>query len=212
MPPLLMMEGGSSDDDMDADGNYDDSKVQGELEDANVGSKRKASTASDLAAYRGGIRVSLRRATRRYHAVLVRQRMHLETSQPEFAVAADADKLLPVGMSLEEARRQVDEAYEQMDVHVKALVDSLKRVRQTERILCPSAFAQPAIVMLAVSAPSTSWAVDDVIIAPFPRIAASIKDIFLAGYSNPDKRDNKLKRMYVRTKKALPQKPPTGYA
>jgi hypothetical protein len=33
-----------------------------------------------------------------------------------------------------------------------------------------------------------------------------------AGYSNPDKRDNKLKRMYVRTKKALPQKPLTGYA
>ena len=84
--------------------------------------------------------------------------------------------------------------------------------RRTGRILCPSAFAQPVVVMLAVSAPSTSWAVDDVILAPFPRIAASIKDIFLAGYSNPDKRDNKLKRMYVRTKKALPQKPPTGYA
>ena len=173
-----------------------------------------------MAAYRGDTSVEdhhhmtfWRRATRRHHTVLVSQRMHLETSQPEFAISADADKLHPVGMSLEEARRQVDEAYEQMDVHVKALVDSLERVRRTERILCcPSAFAQPAVVMLAVSAPSTSWAVDDVILAPFPRIAASIKDIFLAGYSNPDKRDNKLKRMYVRTKKALPQKPPSGYA
>ena len=42
-----MMEGGSSDYDMDADGNDDDAKGQGELEDANVGFKRKASTASD---------------------------------------------------------------------------------------------------------------------------------------------------------------------
>ena len=138
-----------------------------------------------MAAYRGDTSVEdhhhitfWRRATRRHHTVLVSQRMHLETSQPEFAISADADKLLPVGMSLEEARRQVDEAYEQMDVHVKALVDSLDRVRRAEHIGTCATYSRHAA---GRQPPSTSWAVDEVVHAPFPRIASALKDIFLAG-------------------------------
>ena len=141
-----------------------------------------------MAAYRGDTSVEdhhhmtfWRRATRRHHTVLVSQRMHLETSQPEFAISADADKLLPVGMSLEEARRQVDEAYEQMDVHVKALVDSMDRGLDGQSTL---ALAQPTVLSSCCwpsSAPSTSWAVDEVVHAPFPRIASALKDIFLTG-------------------------------
>ena len=118
------MEGGSSDDDKDADDDDDDdddAKGQGDLEDANVGCKRKITT-RELAANKGGIKLSLRRVTRRYHAVLVRQRMHFETSQPEHAVAADADGLLPVGVSPEAARHQLDAAYGQMDVPAVALI------------------------------------------------------------------------------------------
>jgi len=216
----MLMEGGLSDDDRDSDSdddnddndndnddndNDDDAKGRGKLGDANVVGKRKTITTRELAAYKGGSKLSLRRVIRRYHTILVKQRTHFETIQPEFAVAVDADGKPPTGMSLEEARRQIDEAYAQMDVHVKALVDSLERVRGAERMLNPSAFAQPAVILLAVSAPSTSWALDEVIHAPFPRISAALKDIFLAGYSNPDKSENRTKRLYVRTKKAVPK-------
>ena len=90
-----------SDDDRDSDSdndnndndNDDDAKGQGELGDANVVGnanvvgKRKTFTTRELASYKGGSKLSLRRVIRRYHTILVKQRTHFETTQPEFAVA-----------------------------------------------------------------------------------------------------------------------------
>ena len=99
-----------------------------------------------------------------------------------------------------EARRQIEAAYGKMDSCVESLVASLAEVRRSERLLSPSALAQPAVILLAVSAPSTSWAADELVYAPLPRVAAAVQRVFLSGYSSPNKKDNKMKRLYVRRK------------
>ena len=109
------------------------------------------------------------------------------------------------GMTVAEARRQIEAAYIKMDMCVEGLVASLAEVRRAEQLLTPSALAQPAVILLAVSAPSTSWAADDLVQAALPRIAAAVKQVFLAGYSSPNKKENKMKRLYGRGKtKASP--------
>jgi len=67
------------------------------------------------------------------------------------------------------------------------------------------------VMTLAVSAPSTSWALDVVSLTPLPRLAAVVTTVFTASFSNPlkgdnDNSDNKLKRCWAADKKNMKKK------
>ena len=66
-------------------------------------------------------------------------------------------------------------------------------MRLLEKELHPFKFAIPVILTYAISAPSTTWQLQEYGESPFPNFTNMIKNIFLAAFSNTNLADNRIK-------------------
>ena len=145
-----------------------------------------------LASRRIATRGSMLRVSKRVLAVLEQQRAHTEKVIPPSTVSVD--ELHPQGTQhLEE---ELNEAYVAASRKLADLKTAIVAVRGLERQVRPGLLDRPAVMALAISAPSTSWALDCVELTPVPRLAEIVTSVFNAAFSNPDNRDNKLKRRW----------------
>ena len=152
-----------------------------------------------LAQRRLQARVALERAAKRMRQVLEDQRSHTEDMDPSTKV----EELDFVDEDLEE---ELNEAYDTLNTRGEELKTAVAAVRDLERRLRPSELIVPAVMTFAMSAPSTSWALDVVSLTSLPRLAAMMTSIFTAAFSNPprganDNGDNRLKRCWAADKK-----------
>ena len=113
----------------------------------------------------------------------------------------------------EDLEGELDEAYDAVNNQLAVLKRTITSVRDFERRVHPCQLGMPAVMTLAVSAPSTSWALDVVSLTPLPRLAEVVTTIFTASFSNPmkgvdDNSDNRLKRCWAADKKNKKRKRP----
>jgi hypothetical protein len=152
-----------------------------------------------LAKRRLHARVAMEQVARRVHVVLEQERAHTESTIP----SAKIDELDSVDKDLE---GELDEAYVTLNNQLAVLKRTITSVRDLERRVHPCQLGMPAVMTLAVSAPSTSWALDVVSLTPLTRLAAVVTTVFTASFSNPlkgadDNSNNKLKRCWAADKK-----------
>ena len=146
-----------------------------------------------LASRRIATRGSLLRVAKRVLEVLEQQRAHTERVIPLSTIAVD--DLQPAGNQglLEE---ELNEAYVAASRQLADLKTAIVAVRGLERQVRPGLLDRPAVMALAISAPSTSWALDCVELTPVPRLAEIVSSVFTAAFSNPENGENKLKRRW----------------
>ena len=118
------------------------------------------------------------------------ERKLTETTHPECVINARALS----AAERETAELQMKDAHAQLDAVFEQFVAKIRAVRDIERVLNPCEFAKPAVVALAVSAPSASWSIHEFGSMPFPKLAATIRGTFEACFSNKNMATNRLKR------------------
>ena len=153
----------------------------------------KGHSMAGLSRRRCEARVAVKRTAKKLHNVLTEHRSRFESIQPEFVIP-DLECSLEERTALE---NNLEEEYAALNRDVDAVVARLARVRRAERALNPKEFAKPAVLLYGVSAQTTTWQVDEVRMAPFPRIADAVLKVVLAGYSDPDPAVNKPKRKWT---------------
>ena len=113
-----------------------------------------------------------------------------EAIHPEYVINARALS----AAERETAELQLKDAHAQLDTVLEQLTAKIRAVRDIEKVLNPCEFAKPAVVSLAVSAPSMYWSIHEIGELPFPKLAATVRSTFEACYTNEDKASNRLKR------------------
>ena len=104
---------------------------------------------------------------------------------------------VPRGVKLEQAEKKRIDAYAQLAAAEKTYCDCLAQVRASEAVLNPVVARCPAVFGVAVSAPSTTWAVEDwTSSTPLPDLASSLKRSFLAAFSYADPAKNRIAPKY----------------
>ena len=152
----------------------------------------RAKTAGQWATRRLRARRRVEQGVALLHEVLTEQRLLYEQAQP-----SPADELLN-GIGLEQAEQRRREAYMQLSTTESAYLHSLALVRECEAAIKPQVVRLPAVIGLAVSAPGTTWAVDDwtETTTPLPDVASSLKRAFLAAFSYKDPTMNRVPLKY----------------
>ena len=147
---------------------------------------------------------SLGRLVKRTWDKLAEERTYTETVQPDRVVRpsdlTDSERSA-AERNLEEANARFNAVHRQLLVEIDA-------VRAAERVLNPCELVKPAVVAMAVSAPSTSWTIHEFAAAPFPNFIRAMNETFEACYTNKEKTDNRLskrKRITNSTAAAKPQ-------
>ena len=148
----------------------------------------KTPASTILAVLRLQARKAMQRSVDRMHRVLARQREQYEEQCP--LNAAPSLGASPAG---EETNQRLVAAYEKMDISLCSLLSSVEEVREAEKMVQPQNIVRPAVIALAVSAQSTTWRLEDIRNAPFPRLGDAIVKVFLAAYSNREHTENKPK-------------------
>jgi hypothetical protein len=148
----------------------------------------KTPTSTILAVLRLQARKNMQKSVDRMHRVLARQREQYEEQCPLHASQSLADT-----PAAEEANQRLVAAYEKMDISLSSLLKSVEEVREAEKLVQPLNLVRPAVIALAVSAPSNTWRLEDIRNAPFPRLGDAIVKVFLAAYSNKEQTDNRPK-------------------
>ena len=118
------------------------------------------------------------------------ERKLTETTHPEYVINARALS----AAERETAELQLKDAHAQLDAVFEQFVAKIRAIRDIERVLNPCEFANPAIVALAVSAPSVSWSIHEFGSMPFPKLAATVRGTFEACFADKDMASNRLKR------------------
>ena len=135
------------------------------------------------------------RDTKRLHGLLAEQREHSELLQTSCKV--DEAEVID-----DQAEEQLKGAYETLALRVSSVISAITEVRELERRLHPKELVRPAVIALAVSAPSSTWSLDTWVHAPMPQLAAVVESVFKAAYSNPETEGgNRLKRTWGDDKK-----------
>ena len=129
---------------------------------------------------RSSARFMKKHATNLYRSLCLQRRQYEET----MTVAPDRIGM-PPGPQRDEAVKELEMAYAQMEEHLARVATDFSLIRNLEWVLNPAELKKPAVMTLDVSAPGPSWAAEDSILCPFPRIAGAVKQVFLAGYSWP---------------------------
>ena len=164
---------------------------------------KRGKVSADLCALRLSALRAIKFSLNRLQRVLKRQRAHYEDRVPEMAVAMERALIPPTSDELKARQDAVEAAYVVLEGQAALLRTSLQNVRMAETALEPTASWTPAAVAFSVSAPGSQWSVDQVFSdgTPHPRVLNTLKSLFEAAYSNPDKKKNKLKKPYLGSKK-----------
>ena len=121
---------------------------------------------------------------------LAEERTYTETVQPDRVVR-------PTDLTDSErsaAERILEKANARFDAVQRQLLVEIAAVRAAQRVLNPCELVKPAVVAMAVSAPSTSWTIHEFAAAPFPNFIRAMNETFEACYTNEDKADNRLSK------------------
>lgn len=164
---------------------------------------RAKDKSTELANRRVAGKAAVSRVLSKLHQVLVEQRAHTEELHPSLRAEGVSTTVVPESQTI--AEQALREATESMQQRLRELIAAIDVVREATRAVDPKALAKPAVVALAVSAPSTSWAFDKWIQAPMPQLADAVVAVFKASYSNPeaegnDNSSNRLKRCWANDK------------
>jgi hypothetical protein len=120
----------------------------------------------------------------RYYEILQKQRTHFETQHPGHV--SPSEPVLQKDETLEQAEAILAEAYGELDVPLQALLSGIDKIRRIERRIHPQEIVRPAVMALAVSAPSTTWSSEVWFEGPFPNLAKMLETTFLRSFSFPD--------------------------
>jgi len=130
------------------------------------------------------------------HETLVEQRKLFDGSPTDDAAAAA--QVVPEGEiggpdNQGAAAEELQRARAALSEHVNALAVLFQRARAAEKQTAPNSLDCPAVLAFAVSAPTSSWFLEDWMRTPVPLFAESMKKLFSAAYSNDNGGANKLK-------------------
>jgi len=135
-----------------------------------------------------GARISHKRTFKkkiaRYYDILQQQRAHFETQHPGHV--SSLEPVLQKDETVEQAEAILAEAYEALNLPLQALLAGIDKIRRIERRIHPQEVVRPAVLALAVSAPSTTWSSDMWFQGPFHNLAKMIETIFLRSFSFPE--------------------------
>ena len=120
----------------------------------------------------------------RYYEILQQQRDHFENQHPGHV--SSFEPVLQQDETIEQAEAILAEAYGALDVPLQALLSGIDKIRRIESRIHPQEVVRPAVLALAVSAPSTSWSSDMWFQGPFPNLVKLLETIFLRSFSFPD--------------------------
>ena len=151
----------------------------------------RSNASSHCATKRTRARYRAEHALSLVHLALKEQRALFEEVQPEPLPQ------VPRGVKLEHAENRRISAYAQLAAAEKTYCDCLAEVRASEAVINPVVARCPAVFGVAVSAPSTTWALEDwTSSTPLPYLASSLKRSFLAAFSYADPAKNRIAPKY----------------
>ena len=121
-------------------------------------------------------------STKRMFNVLVEQRHQFELRRLDYAFAKVGSQ--PMGNDRVDCLARAERAYSELDTQLASFKSALSDVRTAEIELSPTLRFLPNTIAFAVSAPGTSWAVEEWNFSAFPRIASFMRQAFCAGFSS----------------------------